>query len=261
MPHVASCLLPFGAVCTRVALPSRLQQQNVHTSKPDRVCLTQLNSSSNGNPTELQSVHATANSGTQAAASQPAALQHEAVAVVGQQPKQTVLPFAALTRVLLTAQNSGMLRTALSQRRQPVSGPMSLILFLLTLFAASIAAIRGALVKKGKSCKSCRGFGLQRCRLCLGAGRVDWAAKLQHFDICPLCMNKRFIICTECGGHYHRPMFEHLKRQAGGAVEQPAAPVFEGPIKIPADAIAQAALGVGVGTGPLSSQIMSTLND
>lgn len=122
------------------------------------------------------------------------------------------LPFAALSRVLLTANNSTVFRTALN-RRQPVSGPMGLLLFLMTLIAASLAAIRGVFVKKSKSCKTCRGFGLQRCRLCLGSGRVDWAAKLKHFDVCPLCMNKRFTICAECGGHYHRPMFRHLRRQ------------------------------------------------
>ena len=30
-------------------------------------------------------------------------------------------------------------------------------------------------------------------------------------DSCPLCMSKRFIECPDCGGHYHRPMFNHVK--------------------------------------------------
>jgi hypothetical protein len=158
-----------------------------------------------------------------------------ATAAAQQQHVWRPLPLAALSRVLLTANNSTVFRTALN-KRQPVSGPMGLLLFLMTLIAASFAAIRGLLVKKGKSCKSCRGFGLQRCRLCLGSGRVDWAAKLKHFDVCPLCMNKRFIICAECGGHYHRPMFSHRRRQVGGALEPIAGervdevPGFEGPI-------------------------------
>eukprot|EP00878_Enallax_costatus_P001072 GHUV01001209.1.p1 GENE.GHUV01001209.1~~GHUV01001209.1.p1 ORF type:complete len:259 (+),score=81.50 GHUV01001209.1:1156-1932(+) len=173
------------------------------------------------------------------------------------------LPFAALSRVLLNANNSTMFRTALNRQRQPVSGPMGLLLFLLTLIAASVATIRGALLKKGKSCKSCRGFGLQRCRLCLGSGRVDWAAKLKHFDVCPLCMNKRFIVCSECGGHYHRPMFVHRRRQVGGAFE-PTGPAVEGPIVL---TLAMAGAGNG---GPLASmdggsssrgQIMSSMND
>lgn len=173
------------------------------------------------------------------------------------------LPFAALSRVLLNANNSSMFRTALNRQRQPVSGPMGLLLFLLTIIAASIATIRGALIKKGKSCKSCRGFGLQRCRLCLGSGRVDWAAKLKHFDVCPLCMNKRFIVCSECGGHYHRPMFMHRRRQAGGAFE-PTGPSAEGPIVL---TLAMAGAGANGGITPLTSMdggagpIMSSMND
>lgn len=131
---------------------------------------------------------------------------------------QRAMPFAALSRVLLTSSNANVFKS-LTQRRQPVSGPMGVLLFLATLIAASFAAIRSALMRRGKSCKTCRGFGLQRCRLCLGSGRVDWAAKLKHFDVCPLCMNRRFIVCAECGGHYHRAMFAHRKRQAGGAFE------------------------------------------
>eukprot|EP00775_Hariotina_reticulata_P014416 gene14416-14521_t len=146
--------------------------------------------------------------------------------------------------VLLTGNNSTVFRTALGQRRQPVSGPLGLLLFLATLIAASFAAIRSALVKRGKSCKTCRGFGLQRCRLCLGSGRVDWAAKLKHFDVCPLCMNKRFIVCAECGGHYHRAMFSHRRRQAGGALEPAGSDGFEGPI-----VLNLAAAGAGAASG------------
>jgi hypothetical protein len=134
------------------------------------------------------------------------------------------LPLAALSRVLLTNANANVFRSALGQRRQPVSGPFGVLLFLATLVAASFAAIRSVLVRRGRCCRSCRGFGLSRCRLCLGSGRVDWAAKLQHFDVCPLCMNRRFVVCGDCGGHYHRPMFAHRRRQAGGALEPAAAP-------------------------------------
>jgi hypothetical protein len=160
-----------------------------------------------------------------------AAAAAAATAVTAQQARGSSTPlqqaaapsapaFAALSRVLLTStQNANVFRSALSQRRQPVPGPVGVLLFLATLLAASFAAIRSALLRRGKSCKSCRGFGLQRCRLCLGSGRVDWAAKLQHFDVCPLCMNRRFVVCGECGGHYHRPMFAHRRRQAGGTLE------------------------------------------
>jgi hypothetical protein len=191
------------------------------------------------------------------AATAAAAAVPTATAGAQQQQFWRPLPFAALSRVLLTANNSTVFRTALN-KRQPVSGPMGLLLFLMTLIAASFAAIRGLLVKKGKSCKSCRGFGLSRCRLCLGSGRVDWAAKLKHFDVCPLCMNKRFIICAECGGHYHRPMFSHRRRQVGGALEPIAGervvdePSFEGPIMLNL-----AAAGAGAGSGA----VLSSMND
>lgn len=155
--------------------------------------------------------------------------------------------------MLLTSSNANMFKS-LTQRRQPVSGPMGVLLFLATLIAASFAAIRSLLLKRGKSCKTCRGFGLQRCRLCLGSGRVDWAAKLKHFDVCPLCMNRRFIVCAECGGHYHRTMFAHRRRQAGGAFEPDSSSDstsaggigssggFEGPI-----VLNMAAAGAGAG--------------
>lgn len=176
---------------------------------------------------------------------------------------QHCLPFAALSRVLLTSSNANVFKT-LTQRRQPVSGPMGVLLFLATLIAASFAAIRGLLLKRGKSCKTCRGYGLQRCRLCLGSGRVDWAAKLKHFDVCPLCMNKRFIVCAECGGHYHRTMFAHRRRQTGGAFEPDNSSDstsgggygndggFQGPIVLNMAAAGAGAAGVTVVTSGLN---------
>lgn len=172
------------------------------------------------------------------------------------------LPFAAISRVLLTSSNANVFKT-LTQRRQPVSGPMGVLLFLATLIAASFAAIRGLLLRRGKSCKTCRGFGLQRCRLCLGSGRVDWAAKLKHFDVCPLCMNRRFIVCAECGGHYHRAMFAHRRRQAGGAFEPDSSDAisgggygsdggFQGPIVLNMAAAGAGASGVTVVTSGLN---------
>ena len=29
-----------------------------------------------------------------------------------------------------------------------------------------------------------------------------------------MCVGRRFVECTECGGHYHRPMFRHIQRTA-----------------------------------------------
>ncbi|KAI8468811.1 MAG: hypothetical protein J3K34DRAFT_470496 [Monoraphidium minutum] len=127
-------------------------------------------------------------------------------------------PFAALTRLLLTGSNSYYFRNALTSQRRG-GGPISLLLFLLTIVAAMVAAVRGALVRKVKACRSCRGFGVSRCRLCDGEGRVDWAAKLSHYDVCPLCMNRRYVVCSDCGGFYHRPLFKHMRRNPGRAAD------------------------------------------
>lgn len=42
----------------------------------------------------------------------------------------------------------------------------------------------------------------------------------QHYDACPLCMNRRYIVCGDCGGHYHRPLFRHARRLAGGSLAE-----------------------------------------
>jgi len=147
--------------------------------------------------------------------------------------------FATLTRILLTGNNNIMFRNALSNRRPVTAGPLGLLLFLLTLLAGCFAAIRAALVRKVKGCNACRGFGIQRCRLCMGAGRVDWAGKLSHYDVCPLCMNKRYVVCGDCGGHYNRNLFGHLKRRVGGnldaqeaylSIDEPAAAAVGGAV-------------------------------
>ena len=51
-----------------------------------------------------------------------------------------------------------------------------------------------------------------RCSLCKGTGAVGWEGKWSHKEPCPLCVGKRFVECTSCGGHYHRPMFSHIHR-------------------------------------------------
>lgn len=123
------------------------------------------------------------------------------------------LPFASstasLTRALLVGQPSTVLRS-IAARRMP-AGPMSLLLFLFGLVAAALSAIRAALVKRVKDCKCCRGFGIVRCPLCSGLGLVDWRAKFGHSEICPLCMTRRYVVCSDCGGHYHRRIFVHFR--------------------------------------------------
>lgn len=90
-------------------------------------------------------------------------------------------------------------------------GPISLLVFLFGTLLALLAAVRGALVRKVKSCKCCKGFGVVRCRLCDGRGSVDWRAKFSYSEQCPLCVAKRFVVCPDCGGHHHRRLFSHAK--------------------------------------------------
>nr|BBC28478.1 hypothetical protein, homolog of Volvox carteri MTF1484/MTM0637 [Eudorina sp. NIES-3984]BBC28489.1 hypothetical protein, homolog of Volvox carteri MTF1484/MTM0637 [Eudorina sp. 2006-703-Eu-15] len=123
--------------------------------------------------------------------------------------------FASLSRVLLVGQPGSMFRT-LANRKWPSSvGPISLLVFLFGTILALIAAVRGALVRKVKACKCCRGFGVVRCRLCNGRGSVDWRAKFSYSETCPLCTARRFVVCPDCGGHYHRRLFNHAKGSKG----------------------------------------------
>jgi hypothetical protein len=160
-------------------------------------------------------------------------------------------PMAAL-RLLLTGQNN-TIQKALAKGPKG-GGPISLLLFALTLIAACFAALRNALVRKVRGCKCCRGYGVIRCRLCDGEGRVDWAAKLSHFDACPLCMNRRYVVCSECGGGYQRPLFSHARRRQGGAQE--ASDVYANL----AAAGAGAAVGAAVGVGSAPGSAMSSLD-
>lgn len=158
---------------------------------------------------------------SESSAAAAARVAAEAIRLQQQQVQPTEYRFATLTRILLTGNNTTMFRQVVGQRRAPTAGPLGLLLFLLTVIAATLAAIRAALVRKVRGCRSCRGYGIQRCRLCMGAGRVDWSGKLSHADVCPLCMNKRFVVCESCGGHHSRSLFMHLRRRAGGVFQMP----------------------------------------
>lgn len=123
--------------------------------------------------------------------------------------------FATLSRVLLVGQPGTMFRNLANRKWPSAIGPISLLVFLFGTVMALFAAVRGALVRKVKSCKCCKGFGVVRCRLCDGRGTVDWSAKFSYSESCPLCAAKRFVVCPECGGHYHRRLFNHARGSKG----------------------------------------------
>nr|ADF43164.1 182394m [Chlamydomonas reinhardtii] len=139
----------------------------------------------------------------------------ESVASAGPSTRPSVFAaegrFASLSRVLLVGQPGSMFRTLANRKWPSVVGPISLLVFLFGTVLALFAAVRGALVRKVKSCRCCKGFGVVRCRLCDGRGTVDWRAKFSYSETCPLCAAKRFVVCPDCGGHYHRRLFTHVK--------------------------------------------------
>lgn len=119
-------------------------------------------------------------------------------------------PFASLSRVLLASQPNNIFRNFVTNKKWPsTAGPLSVLLVLFGTVIAILAALRASLVKRVKNCKCCRGFGVVRCKLCDGKGSVDWRAKFSYSENCPLCLSKRFVDCSDCGGHYHRGMFGH----------------------------------------------------
>ncbi|KAF5833617.1 hypothetical protein DUNSADRAFT_10033 [Dunaliella salina] len=122
-------------------------------------------------------------------------------------------PSASLTRMMLMAPTPSL--RALTNRKLNLSGPMSFLLFVLGIFLALMAAVRRVLVRRVKACKTCKAFGLIRCRLCDGEGSVLWRGKVNHEETCPLCLTKRYVTCPDCGGHYHRPMFVHRQNRTG----------------------------------------------
>lgn len=120
-------------------------------------------------------------------------------------------PVASISRILLVGQPQNLFRNLANQRKWP-SGPIQLLLFVFGLVVAAWAAVRAALIRRVRSCTTCRGFGITRCNLCAGEGKVDWRAKYNYSDSCPLCMSRRFTECPDCGGHYNRPLFSHARR-------------------------------------------------
>ncbi len=122
---------------------------------------------------------------------------------------------ASLSRVLLVNQPGTMFRNLANRKWPSAFGPISLLVFLFGTILALFAAVRSALVRRVKTCRCCKGFGVVRCRLCEGRGTVDWRAKFSYSEMCPLCAAKRFVVCPDCGGHYHRRLFNHARASKG----------------------------------------------
>ena len=118
-------------------------------------------------------------------------------------------PLASLTKVLLTLQPTSLLRTFGLRGQGRLHGPTSVLLMMFAIFAAVAAALRRWMIQRVRRCRSCRGYGVMRCRVCDGVGKVEWQAKFGHTTCCPLCFSKRLMTCPDCGGLYHKPLFQH----------------------------------------------------
>ncbi|KAK9813179.1 hypothetical protein WJX72_010182 [[Myrmecia] bisecta] len=120
---------------------------------------------------------------------------------------------ASLSRLFIGVQPARHLVRQGTKLTKP-NGPASLVLILFTLLGAVAAALRQRMVQTVRECATCHGFGIQRCSLCSGSGTVGWEGKWSHKEPCPMCLGKRFVRCPDCGGSYHRPIFNHSQQGA-----------------------------------------------
>lgn len=126
--------------------------------------------------------------------------------------------FAAstLSRTLFAgSQSQQTLRNTLSQRPSIPGGSVGAVAFTLTFMITVQKMFWYLIVKRTLDCPDCRGFGIARCELCHASGSVKWIGKWDHVEPCPECMGKRYHRCYSCGGLYHRPIFAHVRRNAG----------------------------------------------
>lgn len=145
-----------------------------------------------------------------------AARAHEDAIVAGSEAEQAEASTASITRVLFSGvQPNQTLRNVLTKRPPIPRGPISAVLIVLSIISALYAAFRRFVVSRTKKCTSCRGYGVERCPLCDGAGSITWEGKWDHVEPCPRCMGRRFCNCGHCGGMYHHSLFQHISRNAG----------------------------------------------
>lgn len=127
-------------------------------------------------------------------------------------------PTASLSRVIYsTVQPTRIARTAgagSGRHGSPIASIIPSILVLaLTVGTAAVAAMRAKL-RAVRECKTCHGYGVQRCKLCSGKGTIEWEGKMAHREPCPMCLGRRMNPCTCCGGGplMARHLFAHKQR-------------------------------------------------
>lgn len=79
-----------------------------------------------------------------------------------------------------------------------------------TVATAVVTAVRCKL-KAVRECSCCQGYGVERCKLCSGKGTIQWEGKMAHREPCPMCLGRRLVKCSACGGGimFSRSLFTH----------------------------------------------------
>lgn len=122
---------------------------------------------------------------------------------------------ASVTWLFAGAQPRHALRDALSRSPSMPGGKAGGWFAAMSVVVVAVKAVHWSIVKRCRECTSCRGYGIQRCNLCGASGAITWTGKWNHVEPCPACVGKRFVNCQTCGGLYHRPIFNHVSRNAG----------------------------------------------
>ena len=88
-----------------------------------------------------------------------------------------------------------------------------------TVATAVVATVRSKL-KAVRECGCCQGYGVERCKLCEGKGTIQWEGKMAHREPCPMCLGRRLVKCSACGGGllFSRSLFTHKANKGEDAI-------------------------------------------
>lgn len=107
---------------------------------------------------------------------------------------------AAISRLVSSGAPGRLLSRGVAGAPWRVLGPVAwLLLVVAGLAAVALGALRTR-VRAVRACAACRGYGVQRCKLCAGCGTIVWEGKLTHEEPCPRCLGCRSAPCATCGG-------------------------------------------------------------
>lgn len=110
-------------------------------------------------------------------------------------------------------------QTTTSGRSAFVSVLSSTLVVGATVITAVVAAVRSKL-KTVRECSCCQGYGVERCKLCEGKGTIMWEGKMAHREPCPMCLGRRLVKCSNCGGGilFSRSLFTHKANKGEDAL-------------------------------------------